>query len=263
MPHLAKILDTIVTHKRREVAQQETAVPLTILQQEPDYQRQTYSLCQALLAGTGIIAEFKRQSPSKGIINNQVSVADVTIGYMKAGASGLSILTDQQFFGGSLQDILIARPLCPIPILRKEFIVAAYQIHEAKAMGADVILLIAACLSPLQIKDFTVLAHNLGLEVLLEVHNQEELLPNLDSQADMIGVNNRNLQTFEVNLQIAAQLAPLIPASAISVAESGISSYAEVEWLKKHGYKGFLIGESFMKQANPAEGLKDFLLTTP
>jgi indole-3-glycerol phosphate synthase len=259
---MTKILDTIVAHKKTEVARNQVLVSVLDLQQQPNYLRKTYSLKKNLLTdtqSTGIIAEFKRKSPSKGIINGHSQVTDVAVGYMRAGAAALSILTDANFFGGSTADLLAARPLCNIPILRKDFIVDSYQIYEAKAMGADLILLIAACLSPSQIKEFAALAHDLGLEVLIEVHDETELLQNMESGADLIGVNNRNLQTFEVNLATSVQLAKLMPPNAISIAESGITSYKEVEFLKQHGYKGFLIGENFMKQSNPAEGLRSFL----
>lgn len=259
---MTKILDTIVAHKKTEVAYNQALISVLDLQQQPNYLRKTYSLKNNLSADTqniGIIAEFKRKSPSKGIINSHSQVADVAVGYMRAGAVALSILTDTNFFGGSTADLLAARPLCNIPILRKDFIVSSYQIYEAKAIGADLILLIAACLSANQIKEFAALAHDLGLEVLLEVHDETELLQNIESGADFIGVNNRNLQTFEVNLATSVQLAKLMPPNTICIAESGITSYKEVEFLKQYGYKGFLIGENFMKQSNPAEGLRSFL----
>ncbi len=254
------ILDRIVAYKQIEVAAQEKTVPLALLQQQPAYHRKTNSLCEAIRTGTGIIAEFKRKSPSKGIINDKLSPQEVTQGYVKAGASGLSVLTDVHFFGGSPQDLQIARLYNPTtPILRKEFVINAYQLHEAKAMGADVILLIAACLSPAQSTELAALAHELGLEVLLEVHDLAELQAHAHIGADLIGVNNRNLKTFEVDLNISAELAPKIPAKAIKVAESGIHTHQEMEWLKKVGFQGFLIGESFMKTANPEVALAEFL----
>jgi indole-3-glycerol phosphate synthase len=256
---MSHILDTIISHKIQEVQQQKRQLAMDALKQTSFFKRKTLSLRQAIEQKTGIIAEFKRQSPSKGIINNKAQVAAVTTGYEQAGASALSILTDQHFFGGHNQDVSTARPLCNIPILRKEFIVDSYQIYEAKSIGADAILLIAACLTPQEIQAFVALAHELSLEVLLEVHNEQELLPNLAAGADLIGVNNRNLQTFEVSLEVAANLSKLIPSTMTSVAESGIRNKNDINYLQQYGYKGFLIGESFMKEENPAQALKNFL----
>lgn len=253
------ILDKINLHKKTEVAQRQTAMPIEKLMQMPHYQRVCYSLKNSVLEGTGIIAEFKRKSPSKGIINDKAKVETVTAGYAKAGASGLSVLTDSDFFGGSTQDVETARLHNTIPILRKDFIVDSYQIHEAKAMGADVILLIAASLTPLQIIEFTQLAHQLGMEVLLEVHDEMELASNLAAEVDLIGVNSRNLKTFEVDLEIAKRLSALIPKQFVTVAESGINNKEDMEMLRSFGYKGFLIGESFMKTPEPHKTLESFL----
>jgi indole-3-glycerol phosphate synthase len=257
------ILDKINAHKKIEVAQRKAATSIKNLQEDAtykaNYQRVCYSLKQSILSGSGIIAEFKRKSPSKGIINGTAKVEIVTVGYKNAGASGLSVLTDTEFFGGTYEDLHVARQHNAIPILRKDFMIDAYQIHEAKAMGADVILLIAASLTPVEVKEFTDIAHDLGLEVLLEVHDETELLQNLATDVDLIGVNNRSLKTFEVSLDVSVQLSKLIPKDKIAVAESGIGSVQDMEYLKKYGYKGFLIGESFMKTEFPHKTLEAFL----
>jgi indole-3-glycerol phosphate synthase len=253
------ILDKINAHKAIEVAERQKQVPLAILQQSASYSRTCVSLQQAIRTGSGVIAEFKRKSPSKGIINASAQVADVTVGYAKAGASALSVLTDTEFFGGSTQDLEIARKYNTIPILRKDFIVDSYQIYEAKAMGADAILLIAASLAPKTIQEFTDIAHQIGLEVLLEVHDAEELQNNIQATVDVLGVNNRSLKTFEVSLQVAVNLSTLMPKNMLCIAESGITSLEDMQYLRKYGYQGFLIGESFMKTDTPHKTLADFL----
>ena len=207
----------------------------------------------------GIIAEFKRQSPSKGIINNKVSPQDVGNGYENAGAFAMSVLTDTEFFGGTASDLLAVRKEVQIPLLRKDFMVDTYQLYEAKAWGADIILLIAACLSPKEVQSLAKTAKDLGLEILLEVHNQEELAANLFDEVDMIGVNNRNLKDFSLNLDYSYQLAELIPNRFVKISESGISETDTVKELFKVGYKGFLMGENFMKTSNPGTSCADFI----
>ena len=218
----------------------------------------TLSLRQFLLddSKTGIIAEFKRKSPSKGIINGNADVIKITNTYSTFGASGLSVLTDENFFGGSKDDLIKAR-INNTPILRKDFMIDAYQFYEAKAIGADVILLIAACLSVQQVKEFAALSKELGLEVLLEIHNEEEL-EHICDDVDFVGVNNRNLKTFEVDINTSLQLFPHIPKDKLAIAESGISNVDTIVTLKQAGFKGFLIGENFMKAANPADVFKAF-----
>ncbi len=253
------ILDRIVLDKKREVAAKKVLVPMEILKKMPLFSRKTYSLSQSLKIGSGIIAEFKRRSPSKQLINQHSSVIDVVEGYEKAGVSGISVLADTKFFGGALDDLIQARNTVNIPILRKEFIIDAYQIYEAKAYGADTILLIAAILSEEEISDFSVLANELGLEVLLEIHNEEELGKSDLENIDMIGVNNRNLKTFEVSLENSKKLSGLIPSDKVKVSESGISNIASINELKKYGFQGFLIGENFMKTEDPGKAAIDFL----
>ena len=245
------ILDEIVAFKKGEVERRKVEMPVRELEKLPMYEKHSFSLKRFLLDDqhTGIIAEFKRRSPSKGIINDKDSVASVTAAYAGNGASALSILTDHQFFGGSIDDMITAR-IHQIPILRKEFVIDEYQIIEAKAYGADVILLIAAILTPEQVHEFTLKAHELGLEVILEIHNESEL-KHIEKRVDVLGVNNRNLKTFEVNLDTSVHLSKLIPEHQIKITESGIRTVEDVLYLRQFGYKGFLIGENFMKTQDP------------
>ena len=206
---------------------------------------------------TGIIAEFKRKSPSKGIINDKAGVEEVTKAYTSFGASCLSVLTDEHFFGGSTQDLISAR-VNQVPILRKDFIIDEYQVVEARAMGADVILLIAACLSPARVKALAVFAKALELEVLLEIHNEEEL-QHICDETGIVGVNNRDLKTFTVDINRSVELSKKIPADKIKIAESGIHDVETIDIFKKAGFKGFLIGENFMKQPDPMIAFADFV----
>ncbi len=254
------ILEKIIAHKRNEVAEAKGLYPVKLLEQSIFFSSPTVSLKKYVQRDdkTGIIAEFKRKSPSKGVINAYASVERTSIGYMQAGASALSILTDKNFFGGSNDDLKTARKYNFCPILRKDFTIDEYQIIEAKSIGADAILLIAAVLSPAEIKKLVAFAHSLGLEVLLEVHDAAELKSNLDSGADLVGVNNRNLKTFEVSLEVSKTLADLIPDGVVGVSESGISTPANIIELRKYGYQGFLIGENFMRHSRPEEEAKNF-----
>lgn len=253
------ILDKIVAHKKEEVKSQQLKVNIEELKSTRHFSRKALSLRQFLLddTKTGIIAEFKRKSPSKGIINANADVVKVTNAYSTYGASGLSVLTDENFFGGSMEDLKKAR-VNNTPILRKDFMIDPYQFYEAKAIGADVILLIAACLSPQQVKEFAALSKELGLEVLLEIHNEEEL-QHICDDVDFVGVNNRNLKTFEVDINTSLQLFPHIPADKPAIAESGISNVDTIVTLKQAGFKGFLIGENFMKQTDPTIAFADFV----
>ncbi len=257
------ILDKIVENKRIEVEKAKVENPVSSLQQSIYFERLGNSLVEQLKSptATGIIAEFKRKSPSKGDINTDAEVEETTFGYAGAGASGISVLTDHVFFGGSKEDLIAAREKNPgIPLLRKDFIIDEYQIYEAKAWGADLILLIAAWLSPEEINQFGKKAHELGLEVLLEVHDEEELEKSPLEFADIIGVNNRNLKNFaENNVDASLRLSSLIPLGKVKISESCISSPETVKILKDSGYKGFLMGENFMKTADPAQALKDFV----
>lgn len=254
------ILDKIIADKHKEVKLKKGLFSASALQKSPLFERNTISLADAIKSSsTGIIAEHKRRSPSKDVINHSLNVQDVARGYETAGASGMSILTDGKYFGGSLEDLLLARASVNIPLLRKEFIIDEYQIFEAKAYGADAILLIASVLKKDELESFSKLAKNLNLDVLLEIHNEEELQKSLSINADMIGVNNRNLKTFEVNTAISKELSAKIPDDFVKISESGISSVEVIKDLKNYGYQGFLIGENFMKTNNPGESATRFI----
>lgn len=254
------ILDLIITDKKIEVNQRKNLFPLAYWESSPLFERKTKSLAKSLKASnSGIIAEHKRRSPSKQNINSSLSVEEVAKGYENAGVCGMSILTDGKYFGGSLDDLTIARAVSDFPLLRKEFIIDEYQIIEAKAFGADAILLIAAILSPQEILSFSKTAKSLGLDVLLEVHNLNELEKSIMSSIDLIGVNNRNLKTFKVSLETSRSLADKIPAEFVKVSESGISEVASIKKLKAIGYQGFLVGENFMKTDNPGLAAKNFI----
>jgi indole-3-glycerol phosphate synthase len=253
------ILDNIIAYKRGEVAGRKVAVPVSALEKSSFFYRPCLSLKAALrdTGSTGIIAEFKRRSPSRGVINDRAAVVEVTRGYTAAGAVCLSVLTDQHFFGGSDADLVTAR-VNEIPILRKEFIIEEYQIVEARAIGADVILLIAACLKPMEVRRLAAFARGLGLEVLLEIHGEEELDHICDETA-LVGVNNRDLKTFTVDIERSIRLSRRIPVGKPLVAESGISQVETILRMKAAGFSGFLIGESFMKEADPAAAFRQFV----
>lgn len=253
------ILDTIVAQKKKEVAARKMQTTVAALEKGKFFASETLSLRSFLLnpEKTGIIAEFKRKSPSKGIINDKVTVEEVTTAYAQYGASGISVLTDMDFFGGSLDDLLAAT-INEVPLLRKDFMIDEYQLVEAKAYGAEVILLIAACLTPQEVKTMAATAKSLGLEVLLEIHNDEEL-DHICDAVDLVGVNNRNLKTFEVSIDTSLGLINKIPKEKPAVAESGISDVDTIVTLRQAGFKGFLIGENFMKQASPSIAFADFV----
>lgn len=256
------ILDKITLDKREEVALRKGLIPISQLEQSVLFERLTVSLANNLRnSKSGIIAEHKRRSPSKSVINNGLNVQDVAKGYESAGVCGMSILTDGKYFGGSLDDLLSAKASCNLPLLRKEFIIDEYQILEAKAYGADVILLIAAILSRDDIKQFSEFAKSLNLDVLLEVHNEEELHKSIMPSLDMLGVNNRNLKTFDVSLNTSKSLSNLIPDDFVKVSESGISNIEAIKELQPYGYQGFLIGENFMKSDNPGKSATEFIKT--
>jgi indole-3-glycerol phosphate synthase len=255
------ILDKIIAHKKQEVADRKSLYPVKLLEQSIYFHSPTVSLRHYVTRPdkSGIIAEIKRRSPSKGAIHPYVSVEKTSIGYMQAGASALSILTDQTFFGGSNEDLSLARQMNYCPILRKEFIIDEYQILEARSIGADAILLIAACLYPADIRKLSAFAHSLGLEVLLEVHDRTELDRSLNEHVDLVGVNNRNLKDFSVDIGTSLELAGHIPANFVKVAESGIGEPKQVIELEKAGYRGFLMGERFMKTAKPHKACAHFI----
>jgi indole-3-glycerol phosphate synthase len=255
------ILDTIIEHKRKEVSDRKSLYPVKLLEQSIFFSSPTVSLKKYVQRKdkTGIIAEFKRKSPSKGIINAHASAERTTIGYMQAGASALSVLTDRHFFGGTNEDLVLVRKFNFCPIIRKDFTIDEYQIIEAKSIGADAILLIAAVLTSEESKALAAFAHRLGLEVLLEVHDEDELKKNLEVGADLIGVNNRNLKTFDVSIDVSKRLASLIPAGVVKVSESGITSVDTIVELRQYGYEGFLMGENFMKHSRPEVAAMEFM----
>jgi indole-3-glycerol phosphate synthase len=253
------ILDKIIQHKKTEVARNKKHISVNELEQSGFFERDVLSLKGSLLdeTKTGIIAEFKRRSPSKGIINAAADVVEVTAAYADQGAAGLSILTDHEFFGGCTGDLVRSR-VNQLPVLRKDFIIDEYQVIESRSIGADVILLIAACLTPERLKDLALLARSLKLEVLLEIHNENEL-QHICDEVDLVGVNNRNLKTFSVDISRSVELSRKIPANKIKIAESGIDNGETVRILKEAGFKGFLMGEIFMKEPQPGIAFKEFV----
>ena len=250
-------LDKIIDKKRIEVSDRKELYPTKLLERSIYFETKTVSLKEYLLREdkVGVISEIKRKSPSKGDINPHISLEELSIGYMQAGASALSVLTDEEFFGGTNKDLETARKFNHCPILRKDFTVDEYQIIEAKSIGADAILLIAAALSSEEILKFSKKAKGLGLEVLLEVHSKEELESSLDvaGSVDIIGVNNRNLKDFTVSVKTSEELVGLIPDKFVKISESGISDAQTIVDLKKKGFQGFLIGETFMKNSRPQD----------
>lgn len=255
------ILEKIIADKYQEVEERKSLIPVKLLEKSPFFDGKVVSMKKYVTDPdkSGIIAEFKRKSPSKGLINGPASVEQVSIGYMQAGASALSILTDQEYFGGNNEDLKIARKFNFCPILRKDFVVDEYQIIEAKSIGADCVLLIAAALEPEKLKSLAYFAKNLGMEVLLEVHDGEELEKSLNDGVDLVGVNNRNLKTFEVSIDTSLELVTTIPDTFVKISESGISDPKTLIELKKAGFDGFLIGENFMKSSRPEQAAYNFI----
>jgi indole-3-glycerol phosphate synthase len=260
------ILEEIVNYKKIQVAKDRDKKPVSTLEKSRLFSYYALSMTDYLQRPdkTGIIAEFKRRSPSKGVINSESSVEEVTTGYFRSGASGLSILTDEKYFGGNLADLKRARQLNPIPILRKDFIIDEYQVIEAKSNGADVILLIAAALDKITTKRLAGLARSLGMQVLLEVHEEIEL-NHLNEFVNIVGVNNRDLKSFQVNIERSVELSSGIPPEFVKISESGITSALIFRKLRSCGYQGFLIGEHFMRSPEPALAFSDFieLIYTP
>lgn len=252
------ILEEILAYKAREVEERKSLFPTKLLERSAYFETPCVSLTRYLRRTdrVGIIAEIKRRSPSKGVINQHISVEQLSLGYMQAGASALSVLTDTKFFGGTSEDLTTARRFNYCPILRKDFIVDEYQVVEAKSIGADVVLLIAAALSPARISALAAIAHGIGLEVLLEVHSASELESCSGCTVDLIGVNNRNLSDFTLDINRSLELAKLIPESVVKVSESGISDSQIIRNLKSVGYQGFLVGEAFMRHAYPEQACR-------
>jgi indole-3-glycerol phosphate synthase len=252
------ILETIIAKKKIEVAQRKQGKSIAELEKTKFFDNETLSFRDFLLRDdkTGIIAEFKRKSPSKGIINDTASVADITSAYTRFGASTISVLTDEEFFGGTLNDLLEAT-INEVPLLRKDFIIDEYQLLESKAFGAEIILLIAACLTTHEVASLAAFAKNIGLNVLLEIHNEQEL-HHICNDVDVVGVNNRDLKTFSTNINRSIELSSKIPADKVKISESGIENVASIILLREHGYRGFLIGEKFMKERDPGKAFENF-----
>jgi len=255
------ILDQIVEKRKIDVELLKTETSIKELMSKPLFSKPKISLKESILnpVKTGIIAEFKRNSPSKGALNLDASVEMVTKGYVNSGASALSILTEPNFFKGSNEDFIQGRRLNKCPILRKDFVFDEWQVFETKSYGADVILLIASILQPQETKVLAKLSKEIGLEVLLEIHDKTELDLHLNEFIDVVGVNNRNLKTFETNIETSLQLASMIPDEFLKISESGLYSIEQLEILYLSGYRGFLIGESFMKSSNPEMAAFDFM----
>lgn len=253
------ILNEIIAAKQIQLEKEKKVVSLALLQEGLSEKYPVRSMKKALIeSSTGIISEFKRKSPSKGWIKENAEVEDIIPQYEANGASALSILTDTPFFGGCIKDLKTARSLVDIPILRKDFIIDEYQLYQAKIIGADVVLLIAAALSVKECEHLARIARELHLEVLLEIHSEDELAY-INEYVDMVGVNNRNLGTFHTDIDNSFRLASLLPSTIPLVSESGISSPETIRQLQEVGFKGFLIGESFMKTENPGNALKEFI----
>lgn len=255
------ILEQIKQHKLAEVQVKKSMYPTKFLEHSPYFESACVSMKKYISDPnrSGIIAEFKRKSPSKGDINKYANVQEVTLGYMQAGASALSVLTDEHFFGAKKDDLQTARKFNYCPILRKDFIVDEYQIIEAKSIGADVILLIARMLSLTEMISFSKVAKSLGLEVFLEFYNEKEIHENESINFDLAGINNRNLNSFEVDIENSIRLANLLPIDVLRIAESGIESAKTIQTFKENGFNGFLIGEYFMRNSRPADKCKELI----
>lgn len=254
------ILEEIAAHKRKEVEERKSLIPVRLLEKSIFFKSAPVSMKKYLLRDdlSGVIAEFKKKSPSKGFINKYADVERTTIGYMQGGASALSVLTDANYFGGKNEDLTMARKFNFCPILRKDFTVDEYQVIEAKSIGADAILLIAAILTTEQIANLSKLAHDLGMEVLLEIHDEAEIgkiVPGID----LVGVNNRNLKTMQVSLQTSLDLAQKLPSFVTKISESGIQTASQLAQLRDAGYRGFLMGEFFMRHSRPEQACMNFI----
>jgi indole-3-glycerol phosphate synthase len=252
------ILDKIIDYKFQEVAETKKYYSIERLKDDEHFHRKCYDFAGLIREKSGVIAEFKRKSPSKGLINKDVWLTDVVKGYEAAGASAISVLTDTIFFGGTSNDLKLAREIVDIPILRKDFMVDEFQLVEAKAMGADVILLIAAAIEKSRCQDLAAFAKSIGLNVFLELHEPSEL-EHIDDNVDVVGINNRNLKTFKVDVEQSKRLSQLLPTEMVKVAESGISNPSVVKDFKSVGFEGFLIGEYFMRHKDPKEACAKFI----
>ncbi|NDV93708.1 indole-3-glycerol phosphate synthase TrpC [Dysgonomonas sp. 521] len=256
---MTNILDKIVANKKLEIEKQKGIIPLAELEKQITNVPKTLSFRDALKnSKTGIIAEFKRRSPSRDWIFKDARVEDVIPLYSVNGASAISVLTDMDFFGGELADLELARSLTKTPLLRKDFVIDEYQLYQAKVSGASAILLIASALTVAETRQLAQKAKELNLDVLLEIHNERES-GHINDNVDVVGVNNRNLGTFVTDVQISFDLVDKIPSDFVKISESGISQPQTVIDLQQAGYQGFLMGENFMKTNNPGKALEDFI----
>ena len=254
------ILEEIIAHKYKEVASDQKREPTSELERQIEGRPSVISMKEALINKEdklGIIAEFKRKSPSKGVFNESLQPEDVTKGYVESGASALSVLTDENYFGGKVEDLIKAR-VNQVPIIRKDFMVDEYQILKARAIGADVVLLIAAAIPADLVNRLAKFAKSIGMETLLEIHEQEELNGTLNDDIDMVGINNRNLKTFEVDYERSIRVFESLPAEMVRIAESGISKPEVFVRLQKVGFQGFLMGEAFMQTKDPIASIQEF-----
>ena len=254
------ILSRIVNKKIDELRYLKKSIPISDLENSSFFSRKNKSISSSIInKDLGIIAEHKRKSPSKSNINQLTSSEKIIKGYDNAGAAAISILTEKNFFDGSRNDLIEARKLTELPILRKDFIIDEYQIIESKSIGADGILLIAACLEKKEIIRLSKLAKSLDLEVLIEIHDLSEISRSCIESVDIIGINNRNLKTFDVQIKTSLDLIKEIPEQYTKISESGISKVSDIIELKNCGFDGFLIGESFMKTEDPGLSLSKFI----
>ncbi len=257
------ILDDILSRKREEVAEARSRIPLEELRRKcgdcPPGRGFARALWERKKTGTAIIAEVKKGSPSMGVIRPDFDPVAIARAYQDAGAACLSVLTDRDFFFGDLGYLAAIRQAVALPLLRKDFLVDPYQVYEARVAGADAVLLIAAALSPLSLREMTMLAGDLGLDVLLEIHDELELESALATPAELIGINNRDLRSFVTDLGVTERLAPKIPADRLVVAESGIRDSADIERLRISGAGAFLVGESLMRETDVAAKLRELL----
>jgi indole-3-glycerol phosphate synthase len=254
------ILDEIVETKRREVADRKEKVPLRELEKAVGKMLPTRDFRKAIRTGKyAVIAEVKRRSPSRGLLRADFDPVRIALEYESHGAAAVSVLTDETFFGGSNTDLTTVKDAVTLPVLRKEFIIDPYQVYETRAIGADALLLIAAILTEAQLREYRDLSASLGLAALVEVHDGKELKKALGAGAEIIGINNRNLKTFQTDLRTTLALAPLIPADRIAVSESGIRNRQDIETLMKAGIRAFLIGETLITAPEIGPKLKELL----
>ncbi len=248
------ILDTIVSYKKKEIEKLKSRVSVSLNNQYPEYNNRKNNFTVSMkMPGISIIAEIKRKSPSAGNFKKNFDPVRIAIEYEKNGADGISVLTDKKFFGGETKHLSFLKDNIKLPVLRKDFIIDPYQLHESKILGADCILLIARILEEKRLKEFISITRNLGMSSLVEVHSRQEIEKSIACGAEIIGINNRDLSTFEVNIEKSLQLAALIPDHIVKISESGIHHASQVKKLYESGFDGVLIGETFMRSEEPGK----------